>query len=171
LDDAYHGFVPNRGTDSRFLDLLNQHDQAQEWEVSALLCSWDVKRAFDSVSRTVIPIALNRLGVPANLINMVHELEVKGITAVQTPLTQYIYDTEVMDGQRRLDAQLPGILIHPERGVPQGDTGSSLIWLASYDVLLRALTIQQQQLNERLAHTNIYADDLKSIAGNLVSLQ
>ena len=171
MDEAHHGFVPNRGTDSGFLDLLNQLEKAQEWGISALLCSWDVKRAFDSVSRTVIRMALTRLGVPANLINMIHEMEVDGITIVRTPLTQYIYDTEGMDGLRKLDAQFPGILIHPERGVPQGDTGSPLIWLAVYDILLRALTIQRLQLADRLAHTVNYADDLKSIAGNLTSLQ
>ena len=76
-----------------------------------------------------------------------------------------------MDGLRKLDAQFPGILIHPERGVPQGDTGSPLIWLAVYDILLRALTIQQQQLADQLAHAVNYADDLKSIAGSLTSLQ
>ena len=31
LDEAHHGFVPNRGTDSGFLDLLNQLEKAQEW--------------------------------------------------------------------------------------------------------------------------------------------
>ena len=98
-------------------------------------------------------------------------MEVDGITIVRTPLTQYIYDTEGMNGLRKLDAQFPGILIHPERGVPQGDTGSPLIWLAVYDILLRALTIQRLQLADRLAHTVNYADDLKSIAGNLTSLQ
>jgi hypothetical protein len=36
---------------------------------------------------------------------------------------------------------------------------------------LRALTIQRQQLNDRLAHTINYADDLKSVAGNIGSLQ
>jgi hypothetical protein len=76
-----------------------------------------------------------------------------------------------MVGLRRLDAQFPGILIQPERGVPQEDTGSPLIWLAVYDILLRALTIQRQQLNDRLAHTINYADDLKSVAGILGSLQ
>ena len=89
-------------------------------------------------------MALNRLGVPANMINMVHVMEVEGITFVRTPLTQYIYDTEGMEGLQRLDAQFPGILIQPERGVPQGDTGSPLIWLTVYDILLRALTIQRQ---------------------------
>ena len=59
---AHHGVVPSRGTDSGFLDLLNQLKKAQEWGVSALLCSWDVKRAFDSVSRTVIHMTLSRLG-------------------------------------------------------------------------------------------------------------
>ena len=98
-------------------------------------------------------------------------MEVEGITIVRTPLTQYIYDTEGMEGLRRLDARLSGILIQPERGVPQGDTGSPLIWLAVYDILLRALTIQRQQLNDRLAHAINYADDLKSVARNLGSLQ
>ena len=31
LDDAHHGFVPNGGTASGFLDLLNQLKKAQEW--------------------------------------------------------------------------------------------------------------------------------------------
>ena len=69
-----------------------------------------------------------------------------------------------MEGLRKLEAQFPGIL-------PQGDTGSPLIWLAVYDILLRALTIQRKQLQNRLAHAVNYADDLKSIAGNLGSLQ
>ena len=43
--------------------------------------------------------------------------------------------------------------------------------MAVYDILLRALTIQRQQLADRLAHAINYADDLKSIAGNLASLQ
>jgi hypothetical protein len=87
LNETHHGFVPNRGTDSGFLDLLNQLEKAHEWGVSALLYSSDVKQAFNSVSRTVIRMALNRLGVPANMINMVHAMEVEGITIVRIPLT------------------------------------------------------------------------------------
>jgi hypothetical protein len=66
--------------------------------VSALLYSWDVKQAIDSVSQMVIRMALSRLGVPANMINMVHDYEVKGITIVRTPLTHKIYNTEGMVG-------------------------------------------------------------------------
>jgi hypothetical protein len=43
-------------------------------------------------------MVLKRLGVPANLINMIYETEVEGITIVCTSLTQYIYETEGMDG-------------------------------------------------------------------------
>ena len=46
-----------------------------------------------------------------------------------------------------------------------------MIWLAVYEILLRALTIQRQHLKDRLAHAINYADDLKSVAGNLGSLQ
>jgi hypothetical protein len=120
LDEARHGFVPHKSTDSGFLDLLNQLKKAKEWGISVLVCSWDVKRACDSVSRTELRMALNRLGVPRNIINMVHGMEVEGITIVRTPLTQYIYDQEGMEGLRKLDTRFPGILIHPERGVPQG---------------------------------------------------
>jgi hypothetical protein len=117
-------------------------------------------------------MALNRLGVPPNVIRMIHDLEVDGITVVRTPPTKYIYDMEGMEGLRKLDERVPGILIHPEHGVPQGDTGSPLIWLAVYDTLIRALTIQRSRLIDRLAHTVNYEDDLKSIAGNLLpSLQ
>ena len=79
--------------------------------VSSLLCLWDVKRALDSVSRMEIRMAQNRLRVPRNVINKAHEMEVEGITIVQTPLTQYIYDQEGMEGLRKLDEQFPGILI------------------------------------------------------------
>jgi hypothetical protein len=47
LEEAHHGFVPHRGTDSGFLELLNQLEKAQEWGVYALVCSWNVLRAFD----------------------------------------------------------------------------------------------------------------------------
>jgi hypothetical protein len=83
-------------------------------------------------------MVLNRLRVPQNIINMVHQMEVEGITIVRIPLTQYIYDQEGMEGLRKLVAQFPGILTHPERGLPQGDTGSPLKWLAVFDILLRA---------------------------------
>ena len=53
LNEAHHGFVPNRGTDSGFLDLLNQLEKAQEWGYQHYCAH---------VSRTVIRMALNRLG-------------------------------------------------------------------------------------------------------------
>ena len=47
-------------------------------------------------------------------------MEVEGITIVRTPLTQYIYDQDGMEGLRKLETQSPEVLIHPERGVPKG---------------------------------------------------
>jgi hypothetical protein len=86
-------------------------------------------------------MALNRLGAPLNLIRMIHEMKVDGITVVRTPLTRYINNMEDMEGLRNLDERFSGTLIHPERGVPQGDTGSPLIWLMVYAILLQALTL------------------------------
>ena len=78
--------------------------KALEWGVSALLCSWDVKRAFDSISRTAIRMAL------LYVIRMIHEMEIEGVTVVRTPLTQYVYDTEGMKGLRKQNERFPGII-------------------------------------------------------------
>ena len=77
LDEAHHGFVSHKGTDSGILDLLNQLEKALEWGVSALICSWDAKRAIDSIRRTTIRMALLRLGVPKHVIRMFHEMEIE----------------------------------------------------------------------------------------------
>jgi hypothetical protein len=98
LDEAHHGFVSSKGTDSGILDLLNQLEKPLEWGVSALLCSWDVKRAFDSISRTAMRMALLRLGVPNHVIRMIYKMKIEGVTVVRTLLTQYVYDTEGMEG-------------------------------------------------------------------------
>ena len=85
LDEAHDGFVSHKGTDSGILDLLNQLKKGLEWVVLVLLCSWDVKQAFDSISRTAIRMALLRLGVPKHVICMIHEMEIEGVTVVRTP--------------------------------------------------------------------------------------
>jgi hypothetical protein len=55
--------------------------------------------------------------------------------------------------------------------VPQGDVARPYGWNAVYDILLRALTLQRQTLNDPAAQEIAYADDLLSLTSHLPSLQ
>ena len=52
------------------------------------------------------------LRVPKHVIRMIHEMEIEEVTVVRTPLTQYVYDTEGMEGLRKLNERFPGIIIN-----------------------------------------------------------
>jgi hypothetical protein len=70
------------------------------------------------------------------------------MTVVRTLLTQSILNKEGKPGLQQLTQEVPNAIFTPERGVLQGDTCSSLIWLLEYDILLRALTIQRNRLQD-----------------------
>ena len=66
LDPAQHGFRANHGTDSASLLLVDALEQAKETHIACLVSSWDIRRAFDSISKPAIQMAWIRLGVPQN---------------------------------------------------------------------------------------------------------
>jgi len=49
-----HGYLPKRGTDTANLQLFNTLETAWDKQRSLYGCSWDVKKAFDSVSKPLI---------------------------------------------------------------------------------------------------------------------
>ena len=98
-------------------------------------------------------------------------MEAGSKTVVRTPLTQSILDKEGEPGIQQLTQEVPNAIFTPERGVPQGDTGSPLIWLSEYDILLRALTIQRNRLQDPWDDAINFADDLKSIGSSIHTIQ
>ena len=48
---------------------MNILEQAQETKVPVYSSSWDIKMAFDSITRPLMALAWNRLGVPPQLRN------------------------------------------------------------------------------------------------------
>ena len=148
LDHAHHGFVPNKGTDSASIHLLNILERAKGSLTNLLMNMYDIKGAFDGPSHTGIQIGLWRLGIPDLISQMINTMEAGSTTVVRTSLTQSILDKEGKPGIQQLTQEVPNAIFTPERGVPQGDTGSPLIWLSEYDILLRALTIQRNRLQD-----------------------
>ena len=51
LAPAEHGFRPQRGNDTVLVKILNVLEQARESGAPVYSSSWDIKRAFDSISR------------------------------------------------------------------------------------------------------------------------
>ena len=64
LTDAQHGFRPGRGTDTALLQFINAREHADESGTQLYTSSWDIRRAFDSVSRGAMELSWCRLGVP-----------------------------------------------------------------------------------------------------------
>ena len=57
LDLSQHGFRANHGTDSASLLLIDALEQAKETYTACLVSSWDIRRAFDSISKPALQMA------------------------------------------------------------------------------------------------------------------
>jgi hypothetical protein len=134
LHKSQHGGVKDRGTESAVLEMINTLETAHENRSTLALSSWDMKRAFDSVSRPLIRWSLSRLGIPEDLTDYLIRLESNGTTVLRSP--------KALEAQRR-DGNLLALGFHAERGTGQGDFCSSPIWSATFDPLLCALDEDQ----------------------------
>ena len=66
LDPSQHGFCAKHGTDSASLLLVDALEHVKETHTACLVSSWDIRRAFDSISKPALQMAWTRLGVPRN---------------------------------------------------------------------------------------------------------
>ena len=169
-----HGYLPKRGTDTANLQLLNTLETAWDEQRSLYGCSWDMKKAFDSVSKPLILLCWQRLGVPLDIAQWLVDLDDAGYTIVRTPYALEQWDLAGLDGVRHLS-------FNPERGTGQGDIHSPFTWLAVFDVLLTML--EQTPSSEHhfllrhpdgslyVARDICFADDLQSFGATLEGLQ
>ena len=118
LDHAHHGFVPNKGTDSASIHLLNILERAKGSLTNVLMNMYDIKGAFDSPSHNGIQISLWRLGIPDLISQMIITMEAGSKTVVRTPLTQSILGEEGKPGLQQLTEEVSNAIFIPERGVP-----------------------------------------------------
>ena len=76
LDDSQSAYHEGMGTESSLLQVINGLEEAQECATNILASSWDMTRAFDSLSRNAARLALYRLGVPVKVCEMLIGLDV-----------------------------------------------------------------------------------------------
>jgi len=169
-----HGYLPKRGTDTANLQLLNTLETAWDEQRPLYGCSWDMKKAFDSVSKPLILLCWQRLGVPIEIAQWLVDLDEAGFTIVRTPFALERWDLHGLLG-------LQPLAFNPERGTGQGDIHSPFTWLAVFDVLLTMLEntptsehhflLRKPDGSTYTARDICFADDLQSFGATLEGLQ
>ena len=164
LQSTQFGFRAGRSCTSGVLTLRNAIEEAKDTGNPLFGSSWDIKAAFDSVSRQLMELALQRLGVASDLASF---------------LTR-------VDAKDEIDIKIPAFADHPksatfrsEIGAPQGDSPSPTLWNAFFDILLTALSIHAENdfyfrtADGDLISTGIsaYADDILTLAGTPSTIQ
>jgi len=181
LSSCQHAFRKSRGTDSASLALRNAIEQAKSLSQDIYLASWDTKRAFDSVAKSLRTFAWKRLGVPDHIAEWLTALDENSITIVRSDFTFDCWCAEGYDGLRSLTASGAPVAFCPERGTGQGDVSSPATWIAIFDIVLRTLeaaSFPEEGVPVALPSGTLtaapdiaYADDLISPAGSLRGLQ
>ena len=174
LCPSQHAYLPSRGTDTANIQLLNTLEDSWSRRSSLYGSSWDMSKAFDSVSRPLIILCWQRLGVPVELAQWLVALDLGGHAIIRSDFALDLLD------QQGLEALLPHSFT-PERGTGQGDIHSPFTWLAVFDVLLTMLAADTDSSDHIYlpksdgtlyrARDVCYADDLQSQARTLRGLQ
>ena len=175
LHPSQHGFQPGHGTDTANIQLINVMEEAKLRKLNLYGSSWDMRRAFDSVSKPIIRLAWKRLGVPDDIVDWLVWLDEDSKTVVKS---SWAVEQWVAKGYERLAAE--GASFHPETGVGQGDVFSPHTWVAVFDIVLCALDRVDHPDGFMLTSINgdryrapavCYADDVISVAATMEGLQ
>ena len=140
-----HGFMPQKGIQEPSLLATHLIEEANRKNKPLQLVSFDIEKAFDKVSHSVITQALRAFGVPEIMIQAIRQYTLVGFARVE------------VNGRQ-------GILITIRTGSGQGDPLSSILFLLASEPLNRVLTENHNQImyttNEGLKPgPELYADD------------
>ena len=179
LANGQYGFRRNRSTEAPTVQVINALEEAEESATEIHGSSWDIRRAFDSVPKSILVMSWERLGVPKNIANYIVDLDRECLTVPLTPHAKRLLHT----GGRQAFSLDPTSALNARgffgvTGTPQGDTPSPTNWNAAFDILLRAL--ENANLHPFFVRSGsslypvqdtAYADDLFSISARKEGLQ
>ena len=92
LDKAQHGYLRGRSTTTASMIHINALEDAKELDQDLHRTSYDLKKAFDSVSKSLILLAWQRLGVPVEVARWLTAMDIGGTTIIKTPYAQAVWD-------------------------------------------------------------------------------
>ena len=144
LDAAQHGYLFGKSTGTASMIHINGLEDAEEMGHDLHRTSYDLKRAFDCVSKPVILLAWQRLGVPADVARWLTMMDIGGTTVVKTPYAQYLWQMLKYHSVNTAGQYPPGHVEPTDdsiqlesfdaiRGTGQGDVTSPTCWVAVLD--------------------------------------
>jgi hypothetical protein len=174
LQPAQHGCTRYLGTEPAVMELASALETAKDEKANLFFTSWDMKRAFDSISKPLQLFAWVRLGIPIPLAEYLVALDTNGTSIIRSPYTTHKLATL---GVSPTICQTYGFTAR--RGAGQGDVASPFIWNAVYDILLKALrTVQERPFFTRSLTGHLrpatdiaYVDDLISLRSSHDAIQ
>ena len=90
LSESQYGFRPERSCEGPTLQVLNAQEEAEESGTEFHGSSWDIKRAFDTVPKSVLVMSWERLGVPSVVANYIVDMDRNCLRIPLTPHAQHI---------------------------------------------------------------------------------
>ena len=177
LCPSQHAFQRRKGTDSASLQLINMLEEAHASGQPLYGSSWDIRKAFDTLSKPIIRLAWLRQGVPAKVVDWLLALDDDASLVVRSDWAQMVWAEVGIDGLRQSGNSAT---FSPDRGTGQGDVSSPATWVVSFDIVLCALARVGSDHHSFLlpSTTGLYrapdiafADDLLSPARTLKGLQ
>ena len=133
------------------LQLTAALEQAAESGSDIAGSTWDIVRAFDSVSKPVLYLIAIRIGIPMDWAKYLVSIDADSKHIIRTPWAEHCmrhngrsrFTTHVRHLKTNETILLPTLrhptYFHAIRGVGQGDVGSPSLWNRLMDVLLCAL--------------------------------
>jgi len=163
------------GTDTATPILFDALETARDWCSTVYISSWDVKRAFDSISREYQVGCLVRMGVPSLIAGYLVRMDDGGDIAVKTPA--HLAANSALGGWDNVVES--GHTFSAERGTGQGDPLSPPIFACCLDPLLCALGsvhhggfhVQGVDSVAFPVPDIAYVDDAISITGSFAAIQ
>jgi hypothetical protein len=133
--------------------IINVLEDSPRSEV--ILTSWDIKRAFDSVSKPFAVAAWMRLGVPEFVAEYFVQMDVDGVTVIKGDHGRHVIDTFGISGATvGIESTIYTVKSHTARdGFGQGDAIAAPGWKAVYDIQLVALDYVDIISDQREADT------------------
>ena len=120
LQGSNYAGLPNQGTFQPIQILNSTYNISKLNQKKLWILSLDIKAAFDSISNETINLAMKRLKIPNTFIKLILNILINREYKI---ITTY-----------GLTDNIPII-----KGIPQGETISSLLWTIFYDPLLTKL--------------------------------
>ena len=111
------GFTPGLQCSYALSTIRSAIDVSSREKLPLFLVSFDIRRAFDSVSLDSLLASLTRFGFPDKFKSII----------------RFLYDSREAQVHTAFGLTDP---FHPENGLDQGDTLSPLLWIIFYDALL-----------------------------------